>query len=95
MVLHKGGVEDTRLEAKAKDTHKKIRSQGQEPTFRGQTPIEAKDKDARGLDQGHNEQVLSPSSKKVFMNLPRGRWRSPRRRKQKVMTFAHLEQIKK
>ena len=32
----RGGVEDTRLEAKAKDT-KNIRGQGQEPTLRGQT----------------------------------------------------------
>ena len=32
----RGGVEDTRLEAKAKDT-KKFRSQGQEQPFRGQT----------------------------------------------------------
>ena len=33
---HRGGVEDTRLEAKAKDT-KKIRGQGQGQPFRGQT----------------------------------------------------------
>ena len=32
----RGGVEDTRLEAKAKDT-KKIRGQGQGQPFRGQT----------------------------------------------------------
>ena len=47
----RGGVEDTRLEAKAKDT-KKIRGQGQEQPFRGQTfsrprtgMLEAKAKD--------------------------------------------------
>ena len=46
----KGGVEDTRLEAKAKDT-KKIRGQGQRQPFRGQNlsrprtrMLEAKDK---------------------------------------------------
>ena len=36
IVLSRGGVEDTRLEAKAKDT-KKIRGQGQGQPFRGQT----------------------------------------------------------
>ena len=35
-LIHRGGVEDTRLEAKAKDT-KKIRGQGQGQPFRGQT----------------------------------------------------------
>ena len=34
--MTRGGVEDTRLEAKAKDT-KKIRGQGQGQPFRGQT----------------------------------------------------------
>ena len=50
-VINRGGVEDTRLEAKAKDT-KKIRGQGQ--PFRGQTlsrprtgMLEAKAKDQR------------------------------------------------
>ena len=36
MIFTRGGVEDTRLEAKAKDT-KKIRGQGQGQPFRGQT----------------------------------------------------------
>ena len=35
-MISRGGVEDTRLEAKAKDT-KKIRGQGQGQPFRGQT----------------------------------------------------------
>ena len=50
-LLSRGGVEDTRLEAKAKDT-KKIRGQGQGQQFRGQTlsrprtgMLEAKAKD--------------------------------------------------
>ena len=58
----RGGVEDTRLEAKAKDT-KKIRGQGQ--PFRGQTlsrprtgMLEAKTK-----DQGHKRKC-SPKKKK-------------------------------
>ena len=46
MLHHSGGVEDTKLEAKAKDTKKSkakakvtktIRGQGQEQPFRGQT----------------------------------------------------------
>ena len=36
-VSARGGVEDTRLEAKAKNTHKKIRGQGQEQPYLGQT----------------------------------------------------------
>ena len=51
MVNTRVGVEDTRLEAKAKDTEK-IQAQGQEPPFRGQTlsrprtgMLEAKAKD--------------------------------------------------
>ena len=62
----RGGVEDTKLEAKAKDT-KKIRGQGQEQPFRGQIlsrprtgPLEAK-------DQGHKRKC-SPKkrSSKIF-----------------------------
>ena len=51
MTYSRGGVEDTRLEAKAKDT-KKFRGQGQEQPFRGQNlsrprtgMLEAKAKD--------------------------------------------------
>ena len=36
LIIYRGGAEDTRLEAKAKDT-KKIRGQGQRQPFRGQT----------------------------------------------------------
>ena len=56
-ILSRGGVEDTRLEAKAKDT-KKIRGQGQgqgQP-FRGQTP--------RGQGQGPRTQSASALQKK-------------------------------
>ena len=63
----RGGVEDTRLEAKAKNT-KKIRGQGQ--PFRGQTlswptteMLEAKAK-----DQGHKRKC-SPKKKKVFTKI--------------------------
>ena len=43
-VSSRGGVEDTRLEAKAKDT-KKIRGQGQGQPFRGQTLSRPRTKD--------------------------------------------------
>ena len=67
----RGGVEDTRLEAKAKDT-KKIPGQGQGQPFRGQAlsrprtgMLEAKTK-----DQGHKAQVLSKKKKKkVFTKI--------------------------
>ena len=66
--LHtRGGVEDTRLEAKAKDT-KKIRGQGQgqgQP-FRGQTLSRPRTGmlEAKAKDQGHKAQVLSKKKKK-------------------------------
>ena len=63
----RGGVEDTRLEAKAKakDT-KKIRGQGQGQPFRGQTLSRPRTGmlEAKAKDQGHKAQVLS--KKKVF-----------------------------
>ena len=62
MVLNRGGVEDTRLEAKAKDT-KKIRGQGQGQPFRGQTLSRPKDRNARGQDQGYKCKC-SPKKKK-------------------------------
>ena len=57
-VISRGGVEDTRLEAKAKDT-KKIRGQGQ--PFRGQTLSRPRTGmlEAKAKDQGHKRQVLS------------------------------------
>ena len=64
---NRGGVEDTRLEAKAKDT-KKIRGQGQgqgQP-FRGQTLSRPRTGmlEAKAKDQGHKAQVLSKKKKK-------------------------------
>ena len=66
-VCSRGGVEDTRLEAKAKDT-KKIRGQGQgqgQP-FRGQTLSRPRTGmlEAKAKDQGHKAQVLSKKKKK-------------------------------
>ena len=66
--INRGGVEDTRLEVKAKDT-KKIRGQGQGQPFRGQTlsrtdPLEAKDRITRGQGQGPRTQAHAFSKKK-------------------------------
>ena len=73
--LHtRGGVEDTRLEAKAKakDT-KKIRGQGQGQPFRGQTLSRPRTGmlEAKAKDQGHKAQVLSKKKKKkkVFTKI--------------------------
>ena len=57
----RGGVEDTRLEVKAKDT-KKIRGQGQ--PFRGQTLSRPRTGmlEAKAKDQGHNRKC-SPKKK--------------------------------
>ena len=62
----RGGVEDTRLEAKAKDT-KKIRGQGQ--PFRGQTLSRPRTGmlEAKAKDQGHKRKC-SPK-KKVFTKI--------------------------
>ena len=60
----RGGVEDTRLEAKAKDT-KKIRGQGQGQQFRGQTLSRPRTRmlEAKAKDQGHKRKC-SPKKKK-------------------------------
>ena len=62
----RGGVEDTRLEAKAKDT-KKIRGQGQ--PFRGQNLSRPRTGmlEAKAKDRGHRRK-RSPK-KKVFKNI--------------------------
>ena len=67
--ISRGGVEDTRLEAKAKDT-KKIRGQGQ--PFRGQTLSRPRTGmlEAKAKNQGHKAQVLSKKKKKkVFTKI--------------------------
>ena len=63
--LTKGGVENTRLEAKAKDT-KKIRDKGQEQPFREQTLSRPRTGmlEAQVKDQRLNVEVIS--KKKVF-----------------------------
>ena len=83
--IGRGGVEDTRLEAKAKDT-KKIRGQGQGQPFRGQTlsrprtgmlEAKAKTKDTKRKCSPKKKkkvftkifQVISKKKKKVFTKI--------------------------
>ena len=54
----RGGVEDTRLEAKVKDT-KKIRGQGQEQPFRGQNCSRPRTGMFKAKDEGHNRKCSS------------------------------------
>ena len=80
-MINRGGVEDTRLEAKAKDT-KKIRGQGQgqgQP-FRGQTLSRPRTGmlEAKAKDQGHKAQVLSKKKKKKKRSSQKLFKRSPR-----------------
>ena len=65
--INRGGVEDTRLEAK--DT-KKIRGQGQGQPFRGQTLSRPRTGmlEAKAKDQGHKRKC-SPKKKKVFTKI--------------------------
>ena len=64
MMTTRGEVEDTRLEAKAKDP-KKIRGQGQGQPFRGQTLSRPRTGmlEAKAKDQGHKRKC-SPKIKK-------------------------------
>ena len=62
--VSRGGVEDTRLEAKAKDT-KKIRGQGPRTAFPRTDTLEARTENVRGQGQGH-KRICSPKKKKVF-----------------------------
>ena len=79
----RGGVEDTRLEAKAKDT-KKIRGQGQGLPFRVQTLSRPRTGmfEAKAKDQGHKHEC-SPkkkkrSSRKFFRRSPKKKRSSQR-----------------
>ena len=63
MPFNRGGVEDTRLEAKAKDT-KKVRGQGQGQPFRGQNLSRPRTGmlEAKAKDRGHRRK-RSPKKK--------------------------------
>ena len=58
--ISRGGIEDTRLEAKAKDT-KKIRGQGQGQPFRGQTLSRPRTKDTAASVLPKKNKVLQKS----------------------------------
>ena len=76
-LVSRGGVEDTRLEAK--DT-KKIRGQGQGQPFRGQTLSRPRTGMLKAKDQGHKAQVLSKKKKRSSQKFFR---RSPKKKKKK------------
>ena len=78
-LIIRGGVEDTRLEAKAKNT-KKIRGQGQ--PFRGQTLSRPRTGMLEAKDQGHKRKC-SPKKKRSSQKFFR---RSPKKKKKKVFT---------
>ena len=85
----RGGVEDTRLEAK--DT-KKIRGQGQGQPFRGQTLSRPRTGmlEAKAKDQGHKAQVLSKKKKKkVFTKIFQA---ISKKKKKKKKVFAKIFQ---
>ena len=65
IVIDRGGVEDTRLEAKVKDT-KKIQGQGQ--PFRGQTLSRPRTGMLKAKDQGHKCKC-SPKKKGLHKNF--------------------------
>ena len=92
MVDDRGGVEDTKLDAKAKDT-KKIR--GQKQPFRGQTLSRSRTGMLEAKDQGHKRKC-SPkkkkrSSQKFFRRSPK------KKKKKKVFTkiFQAISTIKR
>ena len=79
----RGGVEDTRLEAKAKDT-KKIRGQGQRQPFRGQTLSRPRTGmlEAKAKDQGHKRKC-SPKKKRSLQKRFRRSQKKKKRSSQK------------
>ena len=79
-LFDRGGVEDTRLEAKAKDT-KKILGQGQGQPFRGQTLSRPRTGMLEAKDQGHKGKC-SPKNKKKRSSQKFFR-RSPKKKKKK------------
>ena len=68
LLFIRGGVEDTRLEAKAKNT-KKIRGQGQ--PFRGQTLSRPRTGmlEAKAKDQGHKRKCSPKKKKGLHKNI--------------------------
>ena len=83
----RGGVEDTRLDAKAKDT-KKIRGQGQGQPFRGQTLSRPRTGmlEAKAKDQGHKRKC-SPKKKKKNRSSQKFFRRSQKKKKRSSQKF--------
>ena len=99
LVETRGGVEDTRLEAKAKDT-KKIRGQGQGQPFRGQTLSRPRTGmlEAKAKDQGHKAQVLSKKKKKkvftkIFQAISKKKKKKKKRSSQKFFKRSSLKNV--
>ena len=95
-LISRGGVEDTRLEAKAKDT-KKIRGQGQgqgQP-FRGQTLSRPRTGmlEAKAKDQGHKRKVLSKKKKKVFTKIFQAISKKKKKKKKKRSSQKFFERF--
>ena len=67
MMETRGGVEDTRLEAKAKDT-KKIRGQSQGQPFRGQTLSRPRTRMLKAKNQGYKRKC-SPKKTGLHKNF--------------------------
>ena len=67
-VITRGGVEDIRLEAKAKDTKK---SEATRTAFPRRDTLEAKDRNARGQGQGHKRKC-SPKKEGHHKNFSGG-----------------------
>ena len=93
--LDRSGVEDTRLEAKAKDT-KKIRGQGQGQPFRGQTLSRPRTGmlEAKAKDQGHKRKC-SPkkrSSQKFFRRFQKKKKKKIFRRSPQKNAFQKIFQ---
>ena len=95
ILISRGGVEDTRLEAKAKDT-KKIRGQGQGQPFRGQTLSRPRTGmlEAKAKDQGHKAQVLSKKKKKkVFTKIFQAISQKKKKKKKKKVFTKNFQAI--
>ena len=88
----RGGVEDTRLEAKAKDT-KKIRGQGQ--PFRGQTLSRPRTGmlKAKAKDQGHKRKCFPKKKRSSQKFFRRSRKKFKKRSLQKFFKRSPLKNV--
>ena len=86
-ISDRGGVEDTRLEAKAKDT-KKIRGQGQGQPFRGQILSRPRTGMLEAKDQGYKRKCSPKKKKKVFTKI----FQAISKKKKKKRSFTKIFQ---